>query len=92
VEVKYKSFEQNHYMHTRASNRFLLLPHGNIPKFDWCYQLSGMGSDSLNLCKFPGRFSYGLGTRLESCMSWGVFTSSPYLIPYLYDYRFTQHT
>ena len=87
-----KLSEQNHYMHTQAFNRchnwVLLLPHGNILKFDWCYQLSGIGSNSLNLCKFPGRFSYGLGTRLESCMSPVV----PYLIPYLYDCRFTQHT
>jgi len=27
-------------------------------------QLSGRGSNSLNSRKLPGRFSYGLGTRL----------------------------
>ena len=33
-------------------------------KFDWYCQLSGSRSNSLNLQKLPGRFSYGLGTRL----------------------------
>ena len=37
-----------------------------ILKFDWYCQLSGSGSNHLNLWKLPGRFSYGLGTRLKS--------------------------
>jgi len=35
-----------------------------VLKFDWYCQLSGSGSNSLNSRKLPGRFFYGLGTRL----------------------------
>jgi len=43
----------------------LLLSCDYVLKFDWYCQLSGSGSNSLNLRKLPGGFSYGLGTRLE---------------------------
>jgi len=43
----------------------LLLSCDNILKFNWYCQLSGSGSTSLNSWKFPGRFSYGLGMRLQ---------------------------
>jgi len=36
----------------------------NSLKFDCYCQISGSGSSSLNSCKLPGCFSYGLGTRL----------------------------
>ena len=36
----------------------------NVLKSDRSCQLSGSGSNSLNSRKLPGRFSYGLGTRL----------------------------
>jgi len=42
----------------------LLLSCDYILKFDWYCQLSGSKSNSLNSRKSPGRFSYGLGTRL----------------------------
>jgi len=42
----------------------LLLLCDYVLKFDWYCQLSGSGSNSLNSRKLPGRFSYGLGTRL----------------------------
>ena len=42
----------------------LLLSCDYVLKFDWYCQLSGSGSNSLNSRKLPGRFSYGLGTRL----------------------------
>ena len=45
-------------------NWVLLLSCDYVLKFDWCCQLSGSGSNSLNSRKLPGRFSYGLGTRL----------------------------
>ena len=45
-------------------NWVLLLSCDYVLKFDWYCQLSGSGSDSLNSRKLPGRFSYGLGTRL----------------------------
>ena len=35
-----------------------------VLKLDWYCQLSGSGSNSLNLRKLPGHFSYGLGMRL----------------------------
>ena len=43
-------------------NLVLLLSCDNVLKFDWYYQLSGSGSNSLNSQKLPGHFSYGLGT------------------------------
>ena len=46
------------------SNWVLLLSCDNILKLDWCCQLSGSRSNSLNSWKLPGHFSYGLGTRL----------------------------
>jgi len=46
-------------------NWALLLSCDYVLKFDWYCQLSGSGSDSLNSRKLPGRFSYGLGTRLS---------------------------
>jgi len=36
--------------------------------FNWYCQLSGSRSNSLNLCKLQGHFSYGLGTRLQVWM------------------------
>ena len=45
-------------------NWVLLLSCDYVLKFDWYCQLSGSGSNSLNSRKFPGRFSYGLGTML----------------------------
>ena len=44
----------------------LLLSCDYILKFDWYCQLSGSGSNSLNSWKLLGRFSYGLGMRLDS--------------------------
>ena len=38
--------------------------HDNALKFDWCCQLSGSGSKSLNSQKLPRHFSCGLGARL----------------------------
>ena len=43
----------------------MLLSCDNVLKFDWYCQLSGSGSNSLNLQKFPGHFTYSLGTRLR---------------------------
>jgi len=42
----------------------LLLSWDNVLKFDWYYQLSGSRSNSLNLQKLPGHYSYSLGRRL----------------------------
>ena len=41
-----------------------LLSCDNVMKSEWYCQLSGSGSNTLNLCKLPGRFSYDLETRL----------------------------
>ena len=46
-------------------NWVLLLSCDYVLKFDWYCQLSGSGSNSLNSQKLPGRFSYGLGMRLQ---------------------------
>ena len=43
----------------------LLWSHDNVIKFDLYCQLSGSKSNSLNLWKLPGHFSYSLGTRLK---------------------------
>ena len=46
----------------------LLWSHDNVIKFDLYCQLSGSKSNSLNLWKLPGHFSYGLGTRLSTSL------------------------
>ena len=46
-------------------NWVLLLSCDYILKYNWYCQLSGSGSNRLNSRKLPGRFSYGLGTRLD---------------------------
>jgi len=45
---------------------FLLLSRDYVLKFDWYYQLSGSGTNSLNSRNLPGHFSYDVGMRLTS--------------------------
>jgi len=57
----------------------LLLSCDYVLKFDWYCQLSGSGSNSLNSRKLPGRFSYGLGTRL--CFTTCAWGKDKYTLP-----------
>ena len=63
-----------------------LLSCDNVLKFDWYCQISGSRSNSLNLWKLPGHFSYGLGTRLDikgyinSWVQWRTWRDSEYTI------------
>jgi len=51
----------------------LLLSCDYVLKFELYCQLSGSGSNSLNLRKLPGRYFYGLGTRLDK-LRWTLVT------------------
>jgi len=53
-------------------NWVLLLSCDYILKFDWYCQLSGGGSNNVNSWKLPGRFLYGLRTRLDGVCIRGV--------------------
>ena len=65
-------------------NLVLLLSCDNVLKFDWYYQLSGSGSNSLNSQKLPGHFSYGLGTRLSSHLTLTLLAHKPTLLLLLF--------